>query len=136
MDIKKFRETFDYSKKGNLWRKWGDLVLTIFTDDWGRYSWCAATDEGKSYSQRKYNSEEDALQSLANAVDYESSEEYLEEKSWEKVVEPWEQIVRAWYHEMTKKYHPDRGGSHEIMAAINGGMEKLKELFTEAGQLV
>lgn len=136
MDIKKFRETFDYSKRGNLWRKWNDLILTIFTDNWGRYSWCASNDGGKSYSQRKYNSEEDALRSLANAMDYENSEEYLEEQSWKEVVEPWEEIIRKWYHEMTRQYHPDRGGNHEIMVALNGGVERLRELFKEASQLV
>ena len=30
-----------------------------------------------------------------------------------------EQVVRAWHRLMTKKYHPDRGGHHEAMVAVN-----------------
>jgi hypothetical protein len=35
--------------------------------------------------------------------------------------------VRSWYREMVLKYHPDRGGNHEAMKAINDAHERLKQ---------
>jgi hypothetical protein len=37
-------------------------------------------------------------------------------------------VVRAWYRRLVLKYHPDRGGSHEAMKAINDAHEQLKQL--------
>lgn len=39
-----------------------------------------------------------------------------------------EAVVRAWVRQMTLKYHPDRGGSHEAMIAVNDGAELLRRL--------
>lgn len=39
-----------------------------------------------------------------------------------------EKVIRAWHRQMALKYHPDRGGSHEVMLAINEGAELLKQL--------
>lgn len=39
-----------------------------------------------------------------------------------------EKVVRAWHHQMTKKYHPDRGGSQTEMLVVNEGAELLKQL--------
>ena len=38
------------------------------------------------------------------------------------------QLIRAWHRQMTMKYHPDRGGSHEAMIAINDGVEVFKSI--------
>lgn len=38
-------------------------------------------------------------------------------------------IIREWYRTLVMKYHPDRGGSHDAMVAINDAVELLKELF-------
>jgi uncharacterized protein (DUF3820 family) len=37
-------------------------------------------------------------------------------------------IIRMWYRELVLVHHPDRGGSHEAMVAINNAHERLKEL--------
>jgi hypothetical protein len=37
-------------------------------------------------------------------------------------------VVRTWYRELSMKYHPDRGGSHEAMTALNDAHERLKVL--------
>ena len=39
-----------------------------------------------------------------------------------------EKVVRAWHRQMTLKYHPDRGGTHEQMVVVNEGAEPLKRL--------
>lgn len=40
----------------------------------------------------------------------------------------WLTIIRRWHAEMAMKFHPDRGGSHEAMVAINAAHERLREL--------
>ena len=42
-----------------------------------------------------------------------------------------ERIVRTWYHALVWKHHPDRGGSHEVMAAINDANVMLLKMFAE-----
>lgn len=37
-------------------------------------------------------------------------------------------IIRMWHREMAMKFHPDRGGSVEAMAAINAAHDRLKKL--------
>jgi hypothetical protein len=37
-------------------------------------------------------------------------------------------LIRTWHREMVLRYHPDRGGSHEAMQAINDAHDRLKEL--------
>lgn len=39
-----------------------------------------------------------------------------------------EKVIRAWHRQMTLKYHPDRGGTHEQMLLVNEGAELLKKL--------
>lgn len=34
--------------------------------------------------------------------------------------------LAAWYRDLAKKYHPDRGGTNQAMAAINDAAETLK----------
>ncbi|OAI40196.1 hypothetical protein AYO40_05055 [Planctomycetaceae bacterium SCGC AG-212-D15] len=40
--------------------------------------------------------------------------------------------LRQWHRDMVMRFHPDRGGSHEGMVAINVGYERLKELLEVA----
>jgi len=44
---------------------------------------------------------------------------------------PWEEVVRTWHREMALRFHPDRGGSAEVMKALNHAADRLKELFRE-----
>lgn len=39
--------------------------------------------------------------------------------------------IGRWYREMARRFHPDAGGSHEAMKAINAGKELLLELTKE-----
>lgn len=39
-----------------------------------------------------------------------------------------EKVIRAWHFQMAKKYHTDRGGTHEQMLVVNDGAELLKRL--------
>lgn len=39
-----------------------------------------------------------------------------------------EMIIRAWHRQMAKRYHPDRGGTHEQMLVVNEGAELLNRL--------
>jgi hypothetical protein len=43
-----------------------------------------------------------------------------------------EKVVRAWHRIMAKKYHPDRGGTHEQMLVVNEGAELLQKLAEQA----
>jgi len=40
-------------------------------------------------------------------------------------------LIKKWYRECARVYHPDSGGSHEAMKAINDAHERLKRLATE-----
>jgi hypothetical protein len=40
----------------------------------------------------------------------------------------WPATIRRWHREMVWKYHPDRGGSHAAMVAINDAHERLRQL--------
>jgi hypothetical protein len=37
-----FEASFRQSRRGNLWRTWEGLTLTVFARDDGRYGWCVA----------------------------------------------------------------------------------------------
>jgi hypothetical protein len=37
-----FEAGFRRSRRGNLWRTWEGLTLTVFARDDGRYAWCIA----------------------------------------------------------------------------------------------
>jgi hypothetical protein len=40
----------------------------------------------------------------------------------------WDTVIRQWHREMVMRFHPDRGGSHEAMTALNVAYERLQEL--------
>jgi curved DNA-binding protein CbpA len=37
-------------------------------------------------------------------------------------------MIRQWYRGLVLDFHPDRGGSHEAMQAINEAHERLRKL--------
>jgi hypothetical protein len=37
--------------------------------------------------------------------------------------------VQRWFSEMSREFHPDRGGNHERMLALNAAHERLKRLL-------
>jgi hypothetical protein len=39
------------------------------------------------------------------------------------------QGVQRWYAELSREFHPDRGGNHERMSALNTAHERLKSLL-------
>jgi hypothetical protein len=44
----------------------------------------------------------------------------------------WERLIASWYRGLAKDYHPDRGGSIEVMQALNEAHKRLKELVADA----
>jgi hypothetical protein len=40
-----------------------------------------------------------------------------------------EAVLGQWYRELSLRFHPDRGGSHEAMKAINYARDRLLELL-------
>jgi hypothetical protein len=38
------------------------------------------------------------------------------------------EIIRVWYRGLVKDFHPDRGGSNEVMQALNEAHNRLKRL--------
>lgn len=63
-ELRDFLDGFARSRKGNLWRHWGDLTLTIFSRR-GSYAYCIAGRELPDYSDEEFDTEEDALKTLA-----------------------------------------------------------------------
>ena len=45
-----------------------------------------------------------------------------------------ESIIRVWYRELVFEHHPDRGGSHAVMAALTDAKKRLEKLIAEAMQ--
>jgi hypothetical protein len=41
-------------------------------------------------------------------------------------------VVDRWHRELTLKHHPDRGGSHEVMVALNHAHDRLKVMLWES----
>jgi hypothetical protein len=46
----------------------------------------------------------------------------------------WEGVVRRWFAGLAMKYHPDRGGTNAVMAALNHARDALIRLFREANR--
>ena len=44
----------------------------------------------------------------------------------------WQAVLRQWHHEMVLHFHPDRGGSTEVMQALNVAYERLVSLTETA----
>jgi hypothetical protein len=45
----------------------------------------------------------------------------------------WEGVVKRWFAALAMKYHPDRGGTNAVMAALNHARDEIVRLFREAG---
>ena len=39
------------------------------------------------------------------------------------------EIIRSWFRELSLRFHPDRGGSHDAMKALNEAHSRLKEMI-------
>jgi hypothetical protein len=46
---------------------------------------------------------------------------------------PWKPLVKQWYAQLSLKYHPDRGGSHQQMLVVQDARELLETLLENAG---
>lgn len=38
-------------------------------------------------------------------------------------------VIASWFRQMSREFHPDRGGTNDGMRAINRGYELLQQLF-------
>jgi hypothetical protein len=56
------------SKRGNLWRLWEGRTVTVFvrTDEF--YGWSIADDNGPRFSRGGYETEDEAMDALAEAL--------------------------------------------------------------------
>jgi len=60
-----FESGFMRSRRGNLWRQWEGMTLTVF-ERHGCYRWCIARANGNArFSPCAFDYEEEALRSLA-----------------------------------------------------------------------
>lgn len=63
-----FIDGFRRSRKGNLWREYDGETLTVFPSVDGGYVYCRVGPDGKRYSTRDYETEEEALWALWEVV--------------------------------------------------------------------
>jgi hypothetical protein len=60
-----FKAGFRRSKKGNLWRNYEGVTLTVFRRPWdGGFGWSISDSEGPEFSPGGFEDEEDALEAL------------------------------------------------------------------------
>ncbi len=52
------------SNKGNVWREWDGVTITIFRRQDGRWGWCIADEDGPRYSTGGYETQADARTAL------------------------------------------------------------------------
>lgn len=69
-DRQVFVEGFRRSKRGNLWREYDGLTVTIFQrgPDW-EFGWCISGRSGPRYSRRSFASEESAVDAVAEELE-------------------------------------------------------------------
>jgi hypothetical protein len=60
-----FEAGFGRSRRGNLWRTWDGLTLTVFERPSGEFEWCVAEGDSLRFSSGGWASEEEALVALA-----------------------------------------------------------------------
>lgn len=56
------------SKKGNRWRHWDGVTLTIFKRDDECFGWCIADGEETQFSTDEFETEVDAISDLGDAL--------------------------------------------------------------------
>jgi hypothetical protein len=64
-----FEDRWKRSRKGNLWKHWDGLTLTVFRregDGW--FAWSIADADGPRFSQAAYRTEEEALTALGETL--------------------------------------------------------------------
>lgn len=60
-----FESGFRRSRRGNLWRTYDGVTVTIFRREGGSFGWCiAVADDDKRFSSFAYETEEEAMESL------------------------------------------------------------------------
>jgi hypothetical protein len=64
-----FERGFRRSRKGNLWRHFEGMTLTVFGRDDGFYGWCIAGPDGTRFSSGGFEEEADAIGSLAGELE-------------------------------------------------------------------
>lgn len=65
-----FKAGFKRSKKGNLWREYEGLNLSVFQRQEGGYDYSIADEYGPRYSQCEWETELEALNALARELDF------------------------------------------------------------------
>jgi hypothetical protein len=69
LGIYEFSRAFRRSKKGNLWRQHGDMLLSVFRRRRGQFGYCIARQNRRPlFSQEEYATERDALAALCDVV--------------------------------------------------------------------
>lgn len=56
------------SRKGNCWRTWEGMTLTIFKRDDGFFGWCVASADDRRFSSGGYELEGDAMSALGSEL--------------------------------------------------------------------
>jgi hypothetical protein len=65
-----FEAGFKRSKKGNLWREFHGLIVTVFrAKDTERFRWSISDPEGVRFSDCSYESESDALSAVESELE-------------------------------------------------------------------
>src|SRR5262245_39961852 len=78
-----FAESFERSAKGNLWRTWDGMTVTVFKRKDDRWAWCITDDRTRRFSPGGYDDEHYAISALATELGVGNS--YLPPA----IVEPW-----------------------------------------------
>jgi hypothetical protein len=61
---REFVQGFQKSRRGNLWRRWNGVTLTVYQQGSGYYGFCIASEEGPQFSARSYETEAECLDAL------------------------------------------------------------------------
>lgn len=67
--LREFFLGFQRSRKGNLWREYEGLNLSVFQRDTGVFDWSLADEDGPRFSSYGWETEEEALDALSFEVD-------------------------------------------------------------------
>jgi len=63
-DFETFAAGFQRSRKGNHWRKWESINLTVFKRPDGCWGYCIADEFGPRFGTSRYKSADAAMESL------------------------------------------------------------------------
>jgi hypothetical protein len=69
--VEVFRDTLKRSRKGNLWKRHGGFTVCVFANRRGGWSWSIVSRASDIiYSDRRFESEDDAVAELKENLDY------------------------------------------------------------------